>query len=159
MQRTRAPLRELFLPGMLKAREFHYVMDGLALKFTPRLHNHLKSNDIDPTMYAHPWFMTCFTQSFPYDLVTRVWDIFLKEDWKIMYRVCLALFKSVEDEVCALDLERANMVLRKLPAAADASIIMDLALRIPLKHKHIEKRVAKFYEQLNAPAAVTTTAR
>eukprot|EP00611_Tribonema_gayanum_P012752 TRINITY_DN2341_c0_g1_i2.p2 TRINITY_DN2341_c0_g1~~TRINITY_DN2341_c0_g1_i2.p2 ORF type:complete len:123 (+),score=14.78 TRINITY_DN2341_c0_g1_i2:600-968(+) len=101
MQRTRAPLRELFLPGMLKAREFHYVMDGLALKFTPRLHNHLKSNDIDPTMYAHPWFMTCFTQSFPYDLVTRVWDIFLKEDWKIMYRVCLALFKSVEDEMSA----------------------------------------------------------
>lgn len=42
--------------------QFHFVMDGLTLKFTPRLHHHMKSNDIDPTMYAHPWFMTCFTQ-------------------------------------------------------------------------------------------------
>jgi Rab-GTPase-TBC domain len=38
-------------------------------------------------------------QSFPYDLVTRVWDVFLQEDWKVMYRVCLALFKHVEEQV------------------------------------------------------------
>jgi Rab-GTPase-TBC domain len=37
-------------------------MDSLTLKFAPKLHRHLHRHDISPTMYAHPWFMTCFTQ-------------------------------------------------------------------------------------------------
>jgi hypothetical protein len=42
------------------------------------------------------WFMTVYSNSFPFDLVTRVWDIFWYEGWKIMYRVALALLKAHE---------------------------------------------------------------
>lgn len=76
-----------------QAQEFQFVMDSLTKKHCKKLSNQILANNLTPAMYATQWFLTAFTQRFPYDLVTRVWDIFLLEDWKVFYRVCLALFK------------------------------------------------------------------
>lgn len=43
--------------------------------------------------YIFKWILTIFTRSFPFHFVVRVWDAFLNEGWKVIYRVCLALFK------------------------------------------------------------------
>lgn len=75
-----------------QAQEFQFVMDSLTKKHCKKLSNQILSNNLTPAMYATQWFLTAFTQRFPYDLVTRVWDMFLLEDWKVFYRVCLALF-------------------------------------------------------------------
>jgi uncharacterized protein YjeT (DUF2065 family) len=83
MQRPKSPLRELFLPGMAGAQELLFVLNGLLRKFVPKLARKIESFGLPPNMYAHPWFVTCFTQRFPYELVTRVWDIFLYEDYKV----------------------------------------------------------------------------
>lgn len=40
--------------------------------------------------------MCVFSRSFPYDVVVRVWDIFLAEGWCIVYQVSLALLKLYE---------------------------------------------------------------
>ncbi|CAM9393844.1 unnamed protein product [Ectocarpus sp. 8 AP-2014] len=145
MNRPCAPLRELFLPGMLKkAQEFQFVMDSLTKKHCEKLSNQILAHNLTPAMYATQWFLTAFTQRFPYDLVTRVWDMFLLEDWKVFYRVCLALFKSVEGKAAALDLENLNLLLRNMPPNVDAQQILDIAASIPLKHRHIGKRVALF---------------
>lgn len=37
--------------------------------------------------------MCIFSRSFPYDIVVRIWDIFLAEGWTIVYQVSLALLK------------------------------------------------------------------
>eukprot|EP00567_Pseudictyota_dubia_P009097 CAMPEP_0197462010 /NCGR_PEP_ID=MMETSP1175-20131217/57988_1 /TAXON_ID=1003142 /ORGANISM="Triceratium dubium, Strain CCMP147" /LENGTH=46 /DNA_ID= /DNA_START= /DNA_END= /DNA_ORIENTATION= len=42
-------------------------------------------------MYATQWLLTLYASSFPFDLVTRVWDCFLAEGWKIVFRVMLAI--------------------------------------------------------------------
>lgn len=76
-----------------KAQEFQFVMDSLTKKHCEKLSNQILAHNLTPAMYATQWFLTAFTQRFPYDLVTRVWDMFLLEDWKVFYRVCLALFK------------------------------------------------------------------
>eukprot|EP00904_Undaria_pinnatifida_P002154 jgi/Undpi1/1193/HiC_scaffold_100.g14107.m1 len=99
MKRPSAPLRELFLPGMVKAQEFQFVVDSLAAKYCSKLSAQILANNLTPAMYATQWFLTAFTQRFPYDFVTRVWDMFLLEDWKVFYRVCLALFNMARREV------------------------------------------------------------
>jgi hypothetical protein len=42
-----------------------------------------------------------------------------------------------QKQVCSLDLEHANLVMRKLPALVDAPVIMNIAWNIPLKHKYV----------------------
>lgn len=76
-----------------KAQEFQFVVDSLMKKHCEKLSKQILAHNLTPAMYATQWFLTAFTQRFPYDLVTRVWDMFLLEDWKVFYRVCLALFK------------------------------------------------------------------
>ncbi|CAM9152427.1 unnamed protein product [Ectocarpus sp. 13 AM-2016] len=147
MHRPCAPLRELFLPGMVKVQEFQFVVDSLTEKHCRKLSAQILVNDLTPAMYATQWFLTAFTQRFPYELVTRVWDMFLLEDWKVFYRVCLALFKSVEEEATHLDLEKMNVLLRDMPAKVDAHKILTIAAGIPLKHRHIEKRIDIFYNR------------
>lgn len=69
------------------------MVDSLTKKHCSKLSAHLLANNLTPAMYATQWFLTAFTQRFPYDSVTRTWDMFLLEDWKVFYRLCLALFK------------------------------------------------------------------
>jgi hypothetical protein len=45
-------------------------------------------------MYFTEWAMTLFCRGFSFELVTRVFDIFLLEgNYKIVYRVSLAILK------------------------------------------------------------------
>ena len=43
--------------------------------------------------------MCVFSRTFPYDIVVRVWDIFLAEGWRIVYQVALALMKLNESRL------------------------------------------------------------
>ena len=44
-------------------------------------------------MFATSWFLTLFASSFPFDLVTRVFDVLWFEGWDVVYRVAIALLK------------------------------------------------------------------
>jgi hypothetical protein len=47
--------------------------------------------------------MTIYTSTFPFDLVSMVWDAFLSEGWKIVYKTCIALLMHASDDGKLLD--------------------------------------------------------
>lgn len=82
--------------------------------------------------------MTMFIRAFDFDLVTRVWDIFLLEgDYKIVYRVSLAILKSCEKELMSRKFDKIMAFVRELPHRIDADAVMDLCWKIPLRRAHI----------------------
>ncbi len=52
----------------------------------PRLGVHLRNEGVQPTMYCSHWFITIFAYTLPFDHLLRVWDIFLLEGVKIVFR-------------------------------------------------------------------------
>ena len=52
--------------------------------------------------YATEWLLTMYCRGFSFDLVTRVWDIFFSEGYKIVYRVALALVKVTYSTPCCV---------------------------------------------------------
>jgi hypothetical protein len=74
----------------------------------PLLHVHLENMGIMPILYLTQWFMTMFLyytpSAMPFDLVLRIWDIFIisKGSWKIIYRVALMIHKLLERRLLAL---------------------------------------------------------
>jgi len=62
-------------------------------KYLPKLNTHLINTKFEPTMYGSQWFMTIFAVGFPFELTVRVWDIFMVEGRKILFRIALAIFK------------------------------------------------------------------
>ena len=66
-------------------------------------------------MFATKWIMTIFTQDFPFELCLWMWDIFVNEGWKIVYRVMLALLKLAEKELLGKTFEDILIHLNNLP--------------------------------------------
>ena len=90
-------------------------------------------------MYATQWLLTQYTSSFKFDLVFRVWDAFLGEGWKIIYRIMLALLQKYQSQLLKMTFEEILTFFRELPDRVDGGQIMDMALKIPLRKKVIAK--------------------
>lgn len=129
-------MRGLFAEGMRATHKVLYVADKLIHQFIPRTAKHLDAETIHVTMYATQWLLTVYTSSFPFELVTRVWDCFLFEGWKVVYRVMLALLQSAD--LTKLRFEEILGTFREM-SRKDLSGIMEAAHKIPLKRRHIEK--------------------
>lgn len=73
----------------------------------PRVAEKLLRFHVHPSMYATQWFMTLFTYTLPFDAAVRVWDAFLCEGWKAVFRASLALLRALEPRlVAAKDFEQ-----------------------------------------------------
>lgn len=83
----------MYRPGMPGTKLVLNVFSHLGERYLPKVWNHLTNENIHYSMYATSWFMTLYTNSFPFDLVTKVFDVLWYEGFKIVYRVALALLK------------------------------------------------------------------
>lgn len=90
-------------------------------------------------MYATQWLLTQYTSSFHFDLVTRVWDCFLVEGFKTIYRVMLALLQQAQPTLLKMSFEEILGFFKAMPDQVDGNTVMETAMKIPLKRKHIKK--------------------
>lgn len=132
-------MRGLFGKGMSETHKVLYVAEKLLHHFLPKLAKHLDKENVHVTMYATQWLLTQYTSSFNFDLVTRVWDCFLVEGFKTIYRVMLALLTQVQPILLKKSFEEILGFFRTMPDVIDGSTIMETAMKIPLKRKHIAK--------------------
>ena len=64
-----------------------HTFGRLVARFLPRIAKHFEAENIQFSMFATNWYLTIFSSSFPFDLVTRVWDSFLAEGYKVRKKV------------------------------------------------------------------------
>ncbi|KAL7450289.1 hypothetical protein ACHAWC_002234, partial [Mediolabrus comicus] len=132
-------LRELFGDDMSGTHEVLFIAEKLVKQFLPKLYKHMHKEGIHHSMFVTQWLLTIFTSSFPFDLVSRVWDSFLVEGWKVVYRIMLALLKYAEGTLLELSFEYILHYLSSFPPKVDGQTIMQGSLKIGLKTKHIQK--------------------
>jgi hypothetical protein len=139
-------MRGMFGEGMRETHKVLYVAEKLIHHHLPRLARHFDREHIHVTMYATQWLLTQYTSSFNFDLAFRVWDAFLGEGWKIIYRVMLALLQKYQSQLMKMSFEEILTFFRELPDKVEGYQIMDIALKIPLRRRVIaryEKEWAK----------------
>ena len=95
MSRPSFPLRDMYRPGMPGTKYVLSIFMNLLRHYLPSIASHLDREGITPHMYVTEWFMTLYTSTFPFDLVTVIFDILWYEGWKIIYRVALGLLKVI----------------------------------------------------------------
>lgn len=89
---------EKYLPGYYSKGLEAIQLDGeilhaLLRKVSPVAHRHLEKHNLGPILYMTEWFMCAFSRTLPWASVLRVWDMFLCEGVKILFRVGLVLLK------------------------------------------------------------------
>lgn len=139
-------MRRLFDMGMYQARAVLHIADRLVAQFLPKLHAHFEKEMVHVSMYATQWLLTMYTAPFPFDLVTRVWDCFLCEGWKIAYRVLIGILTMYQPELLKMKFEDIMAYIKAIPNKVNGDQVLDAAFAVPLKTKHIEK----FQKEFNA---------
>ncbi|KAK0395562.1 hypothetical protein QR680_001337 [Steinernema hermaphroditum] len=62
----------------------------------PKLDAHLRKLEVDLTPFTLSWFLTCFVDVLPHKLYIPIFDIFLYEGNKVIFRFALAILKLCE---------------------------------------------------------------
>lgn len=73
------------------------VLADLLEKKMPKLHKHLVKNDIQLTLFS--WFFTIFVDGFRPELMLRIWDCFLLEGDKVLFRFALAILYICQNDL------------------------------------------------------------
>ncbi|XP_041467482.1 TBC1 domain family member 2B-like [Lytechinus variegatus] len=92
------------------------VFRELLAEKIPRLHAHFEEYSIDLSLVTFNWFVTCFCDNIPAETMLRIWDTFLSEGNKVLFRFSLAAFKFFEEEMLKQnDYLRIFAFLRRMP--------------------------------------------
>ena len=91
-------LEGLYKPGFPVLKKIFYVFLNLMKKHLPKIYELFKKNEILPSMYASEWFICVFSRDLKFDVLVRIFDCFLLEKKKILYRFALAFIKNKEKE-------------------------------------------------------------
>lgn len=89
---------EKYIPGYYSAGLEAIQLDGeilyaLLQQVSSVAYRHLKKQKLEPTLCMTEWFMCIFSRTLPWASVLRVWDMFLCEGVKILFKVGLVLLK------------------------------------------------------------------
>ena len=124
--------------------------------------------------YASSWFLTLFSTGFPFQITLRVWDIFMHEGPRFLFRVALALMKLKQAQFLACtSIEAVLEMIKTIPNDINADQVITSALAIKLtnqqltvleqEHKRkqakMKRREHKKREQRLAEAAERTAVR
>jgi hypothetical protein len=127
LQGPRHALAGMYAPGLPRFAEVMHVFSTLVKETTPRLAAHFQSLGVDHAMYASQWFITLFTYSFPFDVVTRIWDMWALEGWKVVYRVALAVLKANERALLQMDFDELMPALKALSSTHSAEQVVKVS--------------------------------
>lgn len=94
--------RDYYTKTLLGSQVDQRVFKDLMSEKLPRLHAHFEQHKVDFSLITFNWFLVIFVDSVVSDILFKIWDAFLYEGPKIIFRFALALFKYKEEEFLKL---------------------------------------------------------
>ncbi|XP_043112802.1 TBC1 domain family member 2A isoform X2 [Puntigrus tetrazona] len=130
------------------------VLKDLMSEKLPRLTAHLEALKVDVSLITVEWFLVLFVENLPTRILLKVWDAFLYEGIKVIFRYALALFKYKEEIILKInDISEMYQYLRIFPyTIADGRKLTGIAFNDmnPLPMKLLQNRRAAHLERLHA---------
>jgi len=120
------------------------VLFGLLKRVLPQTYKHLKKQKVEPVLYMTEWFMCIYSRTLPWSSVLRMWDIFLCEGVKVMFRVALVLFKHVlgrpeQLAECPSMYETLEKLRHIPPQVMHDEFLIQECLRLPVTERDMEQ--------------------
>ena len=77
------------------------VFESLLEERLPKLDAHIKKYSVPLAPITYQWFLCLFVNTLPLECTLRVWDLFLHEGTKALFRVGIAILKIQRKEIMA----------------------------------------------------------
>ncbi|XP_070618998.1 TBC1 domain family member 2B isoform X2 [Erythrolamprus reginae] len=144
--------RDYYTKTLLGSQVDQRVFKDLMSEKLPRLHGHFEQHRVDFSLITFNWFLVVFVDSVVSDLLFKIWDSFLYEGPKVIFRFALALFKYNEEEI--LKLQDSTSIFKYLRSftrsVLDARKLIGIAFRDlnPFPLRQIRNRRAFHLEKV-----------
>ena len=134
-------LEGFYLPGFPELKKTFYILLNLEKKFVPKIYELFKKEGMMPSMYASEWFICLFSRNLDFHTLVRIFDVFLLEGYKVIYRFALALLKSKENEFLKGKdgLVSIMATLNKSMENTDVENLFKIAFGFSLSRKDLDK--------------------
>jgi len=145
-------MRGLFTDGLPLLRQRFFQLKKLVEIFCPALSKRFELLHIHPSCYATKWFMTGFAHVLPFPTVVRIWDMYLYEGNKIIFRIALQCLKENEGTLLKLDMNKQDdqeefyKVLQSIDQNIKPEQLVKDALNIKLTTAQIEASERQWLE-------------
>ncbi|KAM3963893.1 TBC1 domain family member whacked [Aphomia sociella] len=84
-------LKGYYNPGLEVLQRDGDILHALLRRTAPAVHRHLTKHKVEPVLYATEWFLCALTRTLPWDSLLRVWDCFLCEGVKVLFKAALVI--------------------------------------------------------------------
>ncbi|XP_047208827.1 TBC1 domain family member 2A isoform X2 [Girardinichthys multiradiatus] len=91
--------QDYYTKNLVASQADQRVLKDFMAEKLPRLAAHFEGHGVDLSLITFNWFLVVFVESLPSDILLPVWDAFLYEGTKVIFRYALALFKYKEDDL------------------------------------------------------------
>ena len=143
-------MKGIYLPGFPDLKKKFYVLLNLEKKFLPKIYEVFKRDNILPSLYSSEWFLCLFTKDLKFKYVVRIFDVFLLEGFKVIYRFALAFLKLREKSFIQSNgiMETMNALHETLDNV-DVDTIFNVAFGFHLSKDQIKKYEAEYEKNKN----------
>ena len=94
----------LYLKNMPDYQIRVYQLNYFIKEYFPELATHFKKNQINPDVFFSKWILTIFSNYLPFDVLYKVWDVFIFDKWKAIFKFSLMILNSMKDKLITMDL-------------------------------------------------------
>ena len=94
----------LYLKNMPDYQIRVYQLKSFIKEYFPELAIHFKKNQINPDVFFSKWILTIFSNYLSFDVLYKVWDVFIFDKWKAIFKFSLLILNSMKDKLITMDL-------------------------------------------------------
>ena len=81
-----------------------YQLKYFIKEYFPKLLPHLKINQISPDIFFSKWILTIFANFLPFETLFNVWDLFIIDKWKALFKFSIIIVHYMKDQLMNMDL-------------------------------------------------------
>ena len=121
-------LNQLYLKNMPDFSIRVYQLKKLIEFYFPKLGNHLKRNQINIDLFFSKWLLTIFSNYLPFEVLYNVWDVFIIDRWKALFKFCMILLDFMKENLMKMDLNAFSQYFRS------SDLLTSLSFEEIIKH-------------------------
>ena len=123
--------KDYFSKSMVGMCTDQLVLARLVELHLPNVHAALQKTQLQLSLVTVPWFLCLYINTFHTEVLLRVWDVFLCEGNKALFRIAVALIQSHEQAIVnARDHEELFQVFKSIgKEEVDADALLALAYK------------------------------
>ncbi|CAF1211143.1 unnamed protein product, partial [Didymodactylos carnosus] len=92
---TKAPYTTFgfFVPSFPKLFRFQEHFEKIMKKMLPKVYKHFNQYQLESNLFTIRWFMLCYLDCLPFELVLRIWDIYMLDGEQVLLTMAYCILK------------------------------------------------------------------